>query len=90
MTAEAQKLTLIQQILSLQDYQVLAKIEQLLKSSGVKSNGTVALGHEYQPKKRKAGFAKGVTLYIAPDFDETPPGFEDYLADPKWNTWSIP
>jgi hypothetical protein len=37
MTAEAQKLTLIQLILSLQDYQVLDKIEQLLKTNGGKS-----------------------------------------------------
>lgn len=34
-------------------------------------------------KKRKAGFAKGMTLYIAPDFDDTPPGFEEYMADSK-------
>jgi len=36
MSAEAQKLTLIQMILSLQDYQLLDKIEQLIKSSGSK------------------------------------------------------
>ena len=28
----------------------------------------------------KRGFAKGHILYMAPDFDDTPEGFEDYLA----------
>ncbi len=83
MTAEAQKLTLIQLILSLQDYQVLDKIEQLLKSNGVKTNGSEIPEGEPTLKKRKAGFAKGMVLYIAPDFDETPPGFEEYMADHK-------
>lgn len=80
MTAEAQKLTLIQLILSLQDYQVLDKIEQLLKSNGVKTNGSALPDNEPALKKRKAGFAKGMVLYITPDFDETPPGFEEYMA----------
>ena len=32
------------------------------------------------PKKRRfAGSAIGVITYIADDFDETPPGFEEYL-----------
>ncbi|MBP6812997.1 MAG: hypothetical protein KA138_15820 [Saprospiraceae bacterium] len=83
MTAEAQKLTLIQLILSLQDYQVLDKIEQLLKTNGAKANGSAMPETEPPLKKRKAGFAKGMTLYIAPDFDDTPPGFEEYMADPK-------
>ncbi len=81
MTAEAQKLTLIQMILSLQDYQVLDKIEQLLKTNGAKTNGSAKPETEPPLKKRKAGFAKGMTLYIAPDFDDTPPGFEEYMAD---------
>ncbi|MBC7773954.1 MAG: hypothetical protein H7246_00845 [Phycisphaerae bacterium] len=83
MTAEAQKLTLIQMILSLQDYQVLGKIEQLLKTNGTKTNGSTMLEAEVPLKKRKAGFAKGMTLYIAPDFDDTPPGFEEYMDDSK-------
>ncbi|MDO8365601.1 MAG: hypothetical protein Q7T20_02305 [Saprospiraceae bacterium] len=83
MTAEAQKLTLIQMILSLQDYQVLDKIEQLLKTNGAKTNGSAMPEVEPPLKKRKYGFAKGMTLYIAPDFDETPPGFEEYMQDPE-------
>ncbi|MFN0216319.1 MAG: hypothetical protein ACKVT2_18825 [Saprospiraceae bacterium] len=62
-------------ILSLQDYQVLDKIEQLLKTNGVKANGSAMPETEPPLKKRKAGFAKGMTLYIAPDFDDMPPGF---------------
>lgn len=84
MTAETQKLTLIQLILSLQDYQVLDKIEQLLQSNGAKTNGSAMPENELPLKKRKAGFAKGMILYIAPDFDEIPPGFEEYmLPDPQ-------
>lgn len=81
MTAEAQKLTLIQMILASQDYQLLDKIEQLIKATGAKPNGSAMPDNEPPLKKRKAGFAKGMTLYIAPDFDETPPGFEEYMAD---------
>lgn len=84
MTTEAQKLTLIQMILALQDYQLLDKIEQLLKTNGAEASGTSMPDNEPPLKKRKAGFAKGMTLYIAPDFDETPPGFEEYmLPEPK-------
>ena len=33
-----------------------------------------------QPKQpRKPGSGKGQILYIAPDFDATPEGFEDYV-----------
>jgi prevent-host-death family protein len=33
-----------------------------------------------QPKKpRKPGSGKGQILYVAPDFDATPKGFEDYV-----------
>lgn len=28
----------------------------------------------------KRGYAKGRVLYMSPDFDETPEGFEDYTA----------
>jgi antitoxin (DNA-binding transcriptional repressor) of toxin-antitoxin stability system len=32
-----------------------------------------------EPTPRKFGTLKGTILYIAPDFDEIPEGFEDYL-----------
>ena len=33
---------------------------------------------ESSPRERKRGSGKGQLLYMAPDFDETPAGFEDY------------
>ncbi|MGQ0592060.1 MAG: type II toxin-antitoxin system Phd/YefM family antitoxin [Gammaproteobacteria bacterium] len=33
---------------------------------------------EPSPRERKPGSGKGQLLYMAPDFDETPAGFEDY------------
>ena len=30
-------------------------------------------------RPRKPGSGKGQVLYVAPDFDATPPGFKDYL-----------
>ena len=32
---------------------------------------------EQVPKRRKFGL--GLIEYVAPDFDDTPPGFEDYM-----------
>lgn len=83
MTDEAQKLALIQMILSLQDSQLLNKIEQILKSNGAKPIDATPPEPPPPLKKRKYGFAKGMTLYIAPDFDETPPGFEEYMPQPQ-------
>lgn len=36
-----------------------------------------------EEKKRQFGFAKGMISYVAPDFDETPPGFEEYMPSEK-------
>ena len=33
-----------------------------------------------EPTPRKFGTLKGTILYIAPDFDAIPEGFEDYLS----------
>ena len=30
-------------------------------------------------RPRKPGSGKGQVLYVAPDFDATPPGFKDYM-----------
>lgn len=76
MNLEVQKLELIQLILSLQDGQLLAKIEQLLKKEAAAAPASTKKPAE---KKRQYGFAKGMTLYVAEDFDETPPGFEEYM-----------
>ena len=80
MSAETQKLEVIQLILALQDYQVLDKIEKLLKKQSAPANGSTENPlNEQKGKKRQYGFAKGMTKYIAPDFNETPPGFEEYM-----------
>jgi hypothetical protein len=31
------------------------------------------------PTPRQAGWGKGLFAYVAPDFDDTPTGFEDYM-----------
>ncbi|MEZ4960397.1 MAG: hypothetical protein R2830_11320 [Saprospiraceae bacterium] len=74
MTEEAQKLSLIQMILALRDNDLLSQIRQLLEAK-TKPGGI----EKPKPAKRQYGFAKGMTLYIAPDFDETPEGFEEYM-----------
>ena len=40
--------------------------------------GRSLLDLEPSPRERKPGSGKGQLLYMAPDFDETPAGFEDY------------
>lgn len=70
MHSETKKLELIQMILTLQDEELLAKINALLSKYAAS---------KAQKPVRKFGFAKGLITYVAPDFDETPPGFEDYM-----------
>jgi hypothetical protein len=72
MTLEAQKLELIQLILQSNDSHLFHRLWQIVTQ---KSN-------DNQPKQvttRQFGFGKGTFGYIAPDFDETPSGFEDYM-----------
>ncbi len=84
MNGEVQKLELIQLILSLQDNQLLFKIQQLLQPNAApRAFSTPRPARTNGKKKRKYGFAKGKTLYIAPDFNETPAGFEDYMQTTK-------
>ncbi|HEY9853987.1 MAG TPA: hypothetical protein V6D28_31260 [Leptolyngbyaceae cyanobacterium] len=70
MNTESLKLELIQWILSLKDSQVLNEIQKM-KENSYKNAPTV------QP--RQFGCGKGIFTYVADDFDETPPGFEDYM-----------
>lgn len=70
MNTESLKLELIQWILSLKDSQVLNEIQKM-KENADKNAPTV------QP--RQFGCGKGIFTYVADDFDETPPGFEDYM-----------
>ncbi len=80
MDIEIQKLKLIQRILLMQDGQLLFRVEKLLKKE-IPADTDIDLKQRGpgNGKKRQYGFAKGMTKYIAPDFDKTPPGFEDYM-----------
>lgn len=80
MIPEAQKLELIQIILKMQDEEVLAKVKAVLNNqpSQIIDSKPIPLGKEIQVA-RQFGFAKGLITYVSPDFDDTPPGFEDYL-----------
>lgn len=68
MSAEAKKIELIMWISMLKDKRVLDNLMDLKKK-------TV----QQQPVGRRAGWAKDIILYVAPDFDDTPEGFEDYM-----------
>ena len=70
MNIQSLKLELIQWILSSQDIQLLNKIHNIKEKSGENSSAI-------QP--RKFGCGKGIFTYVADDFDETPPGFEEYM-----------
>lgn len=70
MNTESLKLELIQWILSLKDSQTLNKIQQMKENCSEKA---VVI----QP--RQFGCGKGIFTYVADDFDETPPGFEEYM-----------
>lgn len=70
MNTESLKLGLIQWILSLKDSEALNEIQKV-KENYSENAPTV------QPLQ--FGCGKGIFTYVADDFDETPPGFEDYM-----------
>ncbi|MCU0543059.1 MAG: hypothetical protein MUE44_12935 [Oscillatoriaceae cyanobacterium Prado104] len=70
MSIQVLKLELIQWILLLKDIQILNEIQKLKENSPEK---TAVL------KPRQFGCGKGIFTYVADDFDETPPGFEEYI-----------
>ncbi len=69
MSIQVLKLELIQWILLLKDTQLLNEIQKLKEKSPEK----IAV-----LKPRQFGCGKGIFTYVADDFDETPPGFEEY------------
>jgi hypothetical protein len=69
MSIQVLKLELMQWILLLKDIQLLNKIQKLKEKSPEK---TAVL------KPRQFGCGQGIFTYVADDFDETPPGFEEY------------
>jgi hypothetical protein len=75
MTIEAYKLSLIRRILALQDANQLKLLEQWLQKDAAAPKTKV--NGEANP--RQFGCGKGIFTYFAPDFDDTPPGFEEYM-----------
>ena len=70
MSIQVLKLELIQWILLLKDIQLLNEIQKVKEKSPEK---TAVL------KPRQFGCGQGIFTYVADDFDETPPGFEEYM-----------
>ncbi len=68
MTTESMKLELIVWISYLKDNRLLNRLLSLKEVTS-------------PPQKpvRKPGWGKSIFLYVAPDFDNTPEGFEDYM-----------
>jgi hypothetical protein len=70
MIVQELKLQLINRILHLDQPELLLAVWKQLEASAAPSRpGPV----------RKAGFGKDLIGRIAPDFDQTPPGFEEYM-----------
>lgn len=76
MTIEAYKLALIHRILTLQDANQLKLMEQWLQNAAQSAPKTKING---KSNPRQFGCGKGIFTYVAPDFDDTPPGFEEYM-----------
>lgn len=63
------------------DLQLLLQYIRLLPSAKILAEPK-KVAEPTQPEEDlgpKFGFAKGFFTYVAPDFDETPPGFEEYM-----------
>ena len=70
MNTESLKLELIQWILSLKDSEALNEIQKMKENFSENANAV---------KPRQFGCGKVIFTYLTNDFDETPPGFEDYM-----------
>ena len=68
MNAEALKLEIMIWIGELSDNSLLNKIYSLKKKTATPI-----------PPTRKPGWGKNIFLFVAPDFDATPEGFEEYM-----------
>lgn len=77
MTIEAYKLALIHRILAMQDARQLKSLEQWLQDTVAQPAPKTKINGKANP--RQFGCGKGIFTYVAPDFDDTPPGFEEYM-----------
>ena len=75
MTIEAQKLELINFILNLNDPRLFSSLWQFMQQK----TDVELPPNPSSATPRQFGFGKGTFSYVAPDFDETPAGFEDYM-----------
>jgi hypothetical protein len=68
-------------ILKFDTTEEFARIFQLLKEIGLEQKIKVKqkVSKPTNPTPRQAGWGKGLFAYVAPDFDDTPTGFEDYM-----------
>jgi hypothetical protein len=74
-------------ILNLDSLEDFSQILQLLKEFGfdkkIQIKSKTPKPNKKELKPRQAGWGKGLFSYVAPDFDETPVGFEDYFLVTK-------
>jgi len=70
MSAEVIKLELMKWIGDLSDKKLLDQLYRFKKQAELPPSHT-----------RKPGWGKEFFIYVAPDFDDTPEGFEDYTPD---------
>ena len=72
-------------ILKFDTAEEFARVFHLLKEIGLEQKIKVKqkASKSNTPTPRQAGWGKGLFTYVAPDFDETPIGFEDYMLPQK-------
>jgi hypothetical protein len=76
-----------QLILNFETLQELSEMLPLLKKMGLEQQMEIRTNMPTDvadnKKSRQPGWAKNIFRYIAPDFDDTPSGFEEYQLPPK-------
>ena len=70
-----------QVILNFDTLEEFSRIFAVLKDMGLEQKIKSSKSPKVPFKPRQAGWGKGIFAYVAPDFDETPPGFEEYLSE---------
>ncbi|MFN4256288.1 MAG: hypothetical protein ACK4Q5_14910 [Saprospiraceae bacterium] len=63
------------ELADLERYMAYDFLISLAKARAIRTLST----QKQAPRLRKAGWGRAIFRYVAPDFDETPPGFEEYM-----------